>query len=436
MMNKRLQLGRASSLLISLPAVLLWLVLCILSAIKNYLALSAAFAFVFLLSGSALLWGANAVKHVSLSVSCSRTRLYPGMTSVFSYTVKNDKLLPLVWLELSQDVPERDCLLPDDTLERYSLLSSTPQSDDTDTKITTTEAYRRTFSFVMGMETLTLQSVWIAQRRGVYHMDRLLIRSGDGFGLSQVEAPCALKQLPYLVVYPRKVAVDISPFLREQWQNSTGSAGYQEDMAVLRGLRTYQPHDSWKRINWRMAARQQELKVNFYETIQPLSVLFLLDGESFCGLSEDFAELEQALEILGSVITQLFHKGVLCGLALPASKRSKAVTLAPVEGRSASELLGLLAAYDCLAQRLLNEAGDRTEEYAASHFDERSILSAAAEAGGIYLLTCAPDGPVHKLIGRIGASRVIVYAAGGCGASADPDLRVMPLSRLLKGAVS
>ena len=436
-MNKRLQFGRASSILVSLPAVALWLILCVAAAVGDLLVLSAAFAFLFLLSGAAFLWGARSIRHVTLEVDFSRTRLYPDMETTFSYTVKNDKLLPLIWLELSQGIPERDCLTPDETFERYACLSgeaqgreSTPDTADRPAP----DAYRRTFSFVMGHETLTLRSVWTARRRGVYRMDRLMLRSGDGFGLSQVEAPCPPSKLPQVLVYPRSVPVDISLFLQEQWRQSAGSAGYQEDMAVLRGLRPYQPSDSWKRINWRMAARTQELKVNFYETIQPLSALFVLDGESFCGLSTDYAELEQALELLGSVIARLFRRGVTCGLALPASRRYSAVTLPPVEGRSAAELLGLLAGYDCLAQHLFAENGDRLEQCAPSRFDERAVLTAASEAGRVYLITCAPDGPVHGLVGRLGATRVTVFAAAGVASSADPDLRVVPLRRLAKGA--
>ena len=97
-------------------------------------------------------------------------------------------------------------------------------------------------------------------------------------------------------------------------------------------------------------------------------------------------------------------------------------------------LLGLLAGYDCLAQHLFAENGDRLEQCAPSRFDERAVLTAASEAGRIYLITCAPDGPVHGLVGRLGAARVTVFAAAGGASSADPDLRVVPLRRLAKGA--
>ena len=126
-MNKRLQFGRASSILVSLPAVALWLILCVAAAVGDLLVLSAAFAFLFLLSGAAFLWGARSIRHVTLEVDCSRTRLYPDMETTFSYTVKNDKLLPLIWLELSQGIPERDCLTPDETFERYACLSGEAQ---------------------------------------------------------------------------------------------------------------------------------------------------------------------------------------------------------------------------------------------------------------------------------------------------------------------
>ena len=204
---------------------------------------------------------------------------------------------------------------------------------------------------------------------------------------------------------------------------------------MLRGLFACQPSDSWKRINWRMAARTQELKVNFYETIQPLSALFVLDGESFCGLSTDYAELEQALELLGSVIARLFRRGVTCGLALPASRRYSAVTLPPVEGRSAAASCSACSrattAWRSICSRKTATGWNSARP---SRFDERAVLTAASEAGRVYLITCAPDGPVHGLVGRLGATRVTVFAAAGVASSADPDLRVVPLRRLAKGA--
>ena len=45
--------------------------------------------------------------------------------------------------------------------------------------------YRRRIIFLMGMQTLTWDTVWTARRRGIYRPGRFTLRSGDGFGLTQ-----------------------------------------------------------------------------------------------------------------------------------------------------------------------------------------------------------------------------------------------------------
>lgn len=420
----RNELGRGSSLLVALPALAAWLVLGVFSAVCDLPLLAAVFCFLFFLTAAARLWSRRAMKGVSLEMACGASRLYPGMTTEMRCTVKNEKLLPLVWLELSQNVPERECIVPDDSFERYTYL--TEEGENT----AATEGWRRTFSFVAGYETLTVESIWTARRRGLYRPDRLLLRSGDGFGLTQMEQGYPAEMVPEFAVYPRRVPVDVSLFLRSDWERAVGLSGCMEDMTVLRGLRPYSANDSWKRINWRMAARQPgELRVNFYETVKPSTALFVLDGESFCGEPEE--ELEEVLEVLASVIDALFERGVCCGLCLPRSKRFPAVSLPPAEERSAGELLYYLAGYDCLAAHPETGEGNLREQYLPSRFDTAGVAAAATQSGMTAVITRDPDGLPPGLMRRLPGYGVTVFSAGQ-DHSADPELRVLPLSRLKK----
>ena len=117
----------------------------------------------------------------------------------------------------------------------------------------------------MWHQTLEWDSCWTARRRGIYPLDHVLLRSGDGFGLTQIEKPYPVERSPVFVVYPRIVPVRTDLFLQNLWDAKSGAKGYFEDPNVIRGERAYQSTDPWKRINWRMAARKEELEVKLYE---------------------------------------------------------------------------------------------------------------------------------------------------------------------------
>ena len=417
-----------SSPLASPAAVVLWLVLGALCLVFNFRVLGGAFVFLFLLCGAAVLWGRRAMKGVSLEGRCDKRQLFPGEETDIQYTIANDKLLPLVWLEMYQDAPAKNCLTPDESFEPCELLDTQQEAAEP------IPAYRRSFAFVMGYETLTLTSRWTARRRGVYKPEKLHLRSGDGFGLTQLERQSAPEKLPELVVYPRAVDVDVSLFLHSYKQQPSSAMGLTEDVSVLRGLRPYQTTDSWKRINWRMAARQPgELNVNFFETVQPVQVLFVLDGESFYAAGDE-QPLETALETLASVIRELFTRGIGCGLCLPVSRRFPPVTLAPGEERSAAELLYYLAGYECLAQQLRDKEGHLTGQIRPSVFDLAGVAAAASGAGIVAVITQNPDDLSPDMLRRLGDDPMIFSA--GSVQSRDEEKHLLPLQRLRRGGGS
>ncbi|MBE6969051.1 MAG: DUF58 domain-containing protein [Ruminococcaceae bacterium] len=421
------KISENSSVLVSLPALCFWLGFALLSAVAGYTVLAGLFMFFLLFFAFVRYWSERAMDGVSLEISCDNCRIFPGMETVFDYRVKNDKLLPLVWLELSQNAAEKDIVVPDDSFEAYSYF------DDDGEKIQELRAYKRGFSLMMGYESMVLSSHWQAKHRGIYRPNRLLLRSGDGFGLSQVEKLYPAELLPELVVYPRRVPVDAELFLRQDWDKSYGSLGFKEDMSVLRGLRPYSHSDSWKRINWRMAARQPSaLQVNFFETVQPASALFILDGESYC---RDAAALEAVLEIISSLIESLLSRGVNCGLCLPKSRDLAAVNVSSDQQLSASELLYYLAAYDCLKDEIKDMDGRGTGEYKPSAFELSGLGRAAAESGTAALFTNSPAELSPRLLEKLERSRLMIFSSAPLG-HPDKELSVQHISALRKGGES
>ena len=223
--------------------------------------------------------------------------------------------------------------------------------------------------------------------------------------------------------------VDLSLFLRPQWDCAAGRQGWMEDNTVLRGCREYQPGDSWKHINWRMAAREQGTPVNLYQTIQPRGLRFLLDGESFCGLSQDWRELEGALEVLASVLSGLSGAGVDCSLSLPHSRLFGPMTVSSGEG-GGDDLLFYLAGYRCLAQRVPEES---RSPQGPAFLPPRFAADAAPQSGTAYLITCSGSRLPAALMERLDPGQLWVLCAQDWEVPARAGFRSLSLDSLRKG---
>ena len=354
------RLGFLSSLATSRWTIFLALAFSLLANWAGMSALGAFLFFLFLLGTAARGWGRLALRRVRAVAAADQTVLSVGEALPLTYTVENDKLLPLVWLELWQPVPPRDCLVPTDGFSRRTFTGPEAEAEGTGA------VYRRHFLFLMGGQTLRWETLWRAERRGVYRLNALSLRSGDGFGLTQIAALSPLPRPLTLVVWPRLVPVSTAPFFRNVWQGETGRQGWVEDPTVLRGLRDYQPGDSWRRIDWRTAARQDELQTRLYETIRPSTLHFILDAASFT--EED---LEEAISLTASLILELDRQGVCCGLSLPGA--GQPVTLSPEDtGVEAADLMLALSEFQ-------PEPG--------AVFDQEALSALSLTVGQLWLVT-------------------------------------------------
>lgn len=391
-MRKRFHISGISSLLVTNAGIAVFLALTIVASIFRLNAVAGLSLFVFLLALISRLWGDFSISRVSVRLDAESARMFAGEQVKLTYSVTNDKLLPLIWLELIQDMPWRQCMMPEEGFDEYAVTAQ-ERGDVGDTSESAAAevgktALKKKFAFIMGRETLHWESVWNARRRGVYAVEQLTLRSGDGFGLTHAENIVKVDAAPTFVIYPRPVQVDASIFLRTHWDTSSGSHGFIDDMSVMRGLKHYERGDAWKRINWRMAARGQDLQVNLYETIMPRALHFVLDGESFAGLSPENDELEQTLSVLSSLLLRLQDEHMDCGLSLPRSVHMPAVNIRA--GGGEDDLLFFLAGYDILSvkdEKLWSEKQIRG--WLPSQFEPRPLRGAVRAAGRVCWVTAS-----------------------------------------------
>ena len=332
---------RRSSILVSLPALALLLLGSVLAAFFGQERLAFVLMFVFLLAGASRTWAVLSARKVSVSVAGAVRGMFPGEEVQLELTVRNDKFFPLVWLELFFPLAQNLCLTPEesrkpDDWERLNL---------EEIHASTQLVGEKRCSFLLWYETTRLSVRWHANRRGVYSSAGWRLRTGDGFGLTQIDCPLPWEEARRFAVYPVLVEVRPDLFLRNLWNADTGTRGVMEDVTVIRSTRDYQTSDSLKRINWRLTARGLPLSVNVYEEILPKSVHFIFDGESFSGAHPHPVELEDALSILASELIRLEEAQVRCGLSLSRGQGGTAVNLFAASSTT-EDLLCALAAYE------------------------------------------------------------------------------------------
>lgn len=393
-----------SSRLVSVPSIILCFAGAVTAACLDC-PLPAGIMLFFVIAGiCARLWAKHSADALSIELSCDRVCVFPGSELEFTYKITNGKLLPLIWLELSQDAPENGCVIPGNEFESYTYHHNSPDGNSIQ------KACRRSFSFIAAMEEVCFNSVWKAASRGIYAPGRLMLRSGDGFGLAILDTSLPECDLPVITVYPRIVPVDITPLLKFSQGQIPGNSGFFEDETFLRGIAPYEPADNWKHINWRMMARgAEELQVNRFEKLRPFSVLFILDGESFGPGSEGQRALEETIEIIASAAFEFKNKGFSCGLCLPKYGKNDSFIVAPQNETDIALILSLLAGYCPDNEREFAGDGAWTGQYKASEFDTGALTDASLVSGSVFAFTSG-TGASPSMLRAVDRRKLTLYA--------------------------
>lgn len=392
-----------TSILVSWPLIALCAVSGALAAFFGQAQLAAVLLFIGLFALTARIWARQSGKKLDIRVSADSGGIFPGDSVDFDIEIKNNKLLPLVWLELYCPLDRQMCLLPEERREpdiwEINELNAA--------KLSTDFVGEKRLSFVMWYESVTAKMHWSAQKRGVYSMKNWQLRTGDGFGITQVELGLRESDMREIVVYPAIVNVVPDMFLRNLWNSESGANGVMEDNTVIRSTRDYSRTDSLKHINWRMLARSQPLTVNIYEDILPKNAHFLFDGESFGGETPHPEELEDALSILGSLLIKLERLSVHCGLSMPGGVKQRAVNHFAVSAPATEELLRALSLYETEEAEFSKEAEGYV--FRPSRFNEAEIFEMSRGVGRFYYICYElPKPDDARLLSRLGHTKTSV----------------------------
>lgn len=208
-------------------------------------------------------WPRYAFRRLSYARSLERRRAFIGDEIDYHITVNNDKLLPMIWLDISDTFPLG--LQTAGTFQR-----GIGAEAELDHRITTS---------LLPYQRVTWRYRVRCRARGYHRIGPVRMRSGDMFGLTSAEH--SVNDVDYLLVYPRIVDLErlMMPWERPLGE-SRGRRLIQDDPSRFVGLRDYLPSDPLKRIDWKATARHGKVEARIYEPAATRHMLIALNART------------------------------------------------------------------------------------------------------------------------------------------------------------
>ncbi len=220
----------------------------------------ALISLLFILTGAvSRLWNRYCLRRVEYQRRLSQTQVFFGEEIVFEIEINNRKPLPLPWLQIEDELPEKVTLLKGKATvthdDRVILNNIFP--------INMYHRVKRRFP----MKCL---------QRGCFVFGPTNIRSGDLFGFFRRNMK--IDKLDYLLVYPRLVPLEKLGIPSQQLFGDIRLKHHLfQDPVLTAGVRDYHSGDSLKRIHWKSSARLGKLQTKVYEPTTTIDISIFLD---------------------------------------------------------------------------------------------------------------------------------------------------------------
>lgn len=282
-----------------------------------------------LVAAVSVLWGRYAIKHLEYTRRFDSPRILWGETTHLSISLANRKLLPLAWVQVEDEFPDRDKI----QLLRGSLgYSHKPHR------------FILANLFALGWYQRVVRRYPIrGAYRGYHAFGPVTIRTGDLFGFFTAEL--VLDRVDYLTVYPRIVPLErLGIPARELLGELKARHSLQRDLTRVVGVRPYVPGDSRRQVHWRATARTARLQVKIPEPVTAPNLLIFLDLATFeypwQGVHPDRLELAiiTAVALASAALEEGFSVGLYANGSLPESDQ----TLKIPPGRAPGQLAVIL----------------------------------------------------------------------------------------------
>jgi uncharacterized repeat protein (TIGR01451 family) len=208
-------------------------------------------------------WDKYAFRDVSHTRNLSHRRAFIGDTVEYTVTLSNEKILPLIWVDI-QDTFPADLGLPG------AILRGSAAETAREHRITTSLLPYQRVSWKYNLH---------CNARGYHRIGPVRLRSGDIFGFTAAEE--RFSEVAYILVYPQVVELRQLILPSEHpFGDARGQKPIYQDPSRFIGLRDYHPTDPMKHIDWKATARRSQLQTKVFEPVVSLNVLIALNART------------------------------------------------------------------------------------------------------------------------------------------------------------
>ncbi len=345
---------------------------------------TAAIAVLVGVVGAAKVWSLLALRDFKAERRLAYSHVFPDDEAVLEVRVENRKLLPMPWVEVVQRLPAG--LQPEGAPPLHHMKGS-----------------------LLWRQAVTFRIPLTCRKRGYYRFTKGLVMSGDPFGAYPRRGDVG--GAPEILVYPHVFPLsDAALDSATLFGDALSRRRLLYDPSRTAGSRDYVSGDPLRHVHWKATAKRRHLQVKVFEPSTSLTMVLLLDVESFQGKDED--DLELAISATASIANHVMEKGGRIGLlanARLAAGRAGGY-LPPQPG--ADQLGRVLETLALVTPQPLWPFA----ELVATHLDR---LPRDATLG-VVVAQASPD--VQDLLRRAeaGGRRVILYTLERGAASAGP----------------
>jgi uncharacterized protein (DUF58 family) len=342
-----------------------------------------------LTGGVSRLWNKYCLHRVEYKRRLSQNQVFFGEEIVFEIEVTNRKPLPLPWLQIEDELPQRVTLLKGKA------------SDSIDDRVTLVNI------FPIGMyHRVKRRFPMLCKERGAFVFGPTRIRSGDLFGFFRREK--LIEKEDYLIVYPRLVPLEKLGIPSKQLFGDIRLKHHLfQDPVLTAGVREYLPGDSLKRIHWKSTARLGRLQTKIYEPTTTIDISIFFDVRTLkAPLWGSIYQLQELGIITAAAVSQhALNAGFRVGLYINQITRFSQGMVNVPHSQHPDQLPRILEALAQLHQ---------TETISMARFIRQEARS--LPWGSTLLLICAQ--PDEKLMAalmdlrRVGRSVALVVVGG------------------------
>jgi len=307
--------------------VILGLLLTLVGVVLSNQFLLAVALSLFVVTGVTWLWNQLSLFGVHYHRRLSESRAFLGESVELTLELRNQKFLPLTWLEINDVFP--------------------PHLDMEGAEVTPNKSSNlgefRTFWMPGPFQGLRRRFTIHCTERGYHTYGPATVSTGDGFGFFSTKGTSSRRDS--LIVYPRLYSVaDLRLPAKNPFGEKTAQDRLFEDPLRTRGIREWQPGDGLRRVHWKATARNQRMLSRLYEPSEEPQMLIFLNVTTLPRHWQgSIPELtERVISVAASLAAMAVESRVPVGLVSNGMLPGSDQPLRLLPGRSPNQLVRIL----------------------------------------------------------------------------------------------